>query len=114
MGMVSEALGLAPIGSSMVPAVFSERAPLMRRAAKNLMKAVLGDSPLPRDIVTRKALENACAVVSATSSRWNLMPASCAMAGRCSAAFVDPPVAETTAQAFSSACLLYTSDAADE
>ena len=60
MGMVSEALGLAPIGSSMVPAVFSERAPLMRRAAQQLMKAVWasakGQAPLPRDIVTRKAL----------------------------------------------------------
>ncbi|MDM0007516.1 dihydroxy-acid dehydratase [Variovorax sp. J22G73] len=71
MGMVSEALGLAPVGSSMVPAVFSERAPLMRRAAKTLMKAVMGDSPLPRDIVTRKALENACAVVSATGGSTN-------------------------------------------
>jgi dihydroxy-acid dehydratase len=71
MGMVSEALGLAPIGSSMVPAVFSERAPLMRRAAKHLMKAVMGDAPLPRDIVTRQALENACAVVSATGGSTN-------------------------------------------
>ncbi|KAF1071046.1 dihydroxy-acid dehydratase [Variovorax sp.] len=71
MGMASEALGLAPIGSSMVPAVFSERAPLMRRAAKTLMKAVMGDSPLPREIVTRKALENACAVVSATGGSTN-------------------------------------------
>ncbi len=71
MGMVSEALGLAPIGSSMVPAVFSERAPLMRRAARQLMKAVLGDGPLPRDVVTRKALENACAVVSATGGSTN-------------------------------------------
>ncbi|OUL99647.1 dihydroxy-acid dehydratase [Variovorax sp. JS1663] len=71
MGMVSEALGLAPIGSSMVPAVFSERAPLMRRAAKQLMKAVMGDGPLPRDIVTRQALENACAVVSATGGSTN-------------------------------------------
>ena len=71
MGMVSEALGLAPIGSSMVPAVFSERAPLMRRAAKQLMAAVMGEAPLPRDIVTRKALENACAVVSATGGSTN-------------------------------------------
>ena len=30
-------------------------------------------------------------------------PASCAIAGRCSAALVEPPVADTTAQAFSSA-----------
>jgi len=71
MGMVSEALGLAPIGSSMVPAVFSERAPLLRRAAKTLMSAVMGDAPLPRDIVTRQALENACAVVSATGGSTN-------------------------------------------
>jgi len=71
MGMVSEALGLAPIGSSMVPAVFSERAPLLRRTAKILMAAVMGDAPLPRDIVTRKALENACAVVSATGGSTN-------------------------------------------
>jgi len=75
MGMVSEALGLAPIGSSMVPAVFSERAPLMRRAGKQLMKAVMasveGGGPLPRDVVTRKALENACAVVSATGGSTN-------------------------------------------
>ena len=71
MGMVSEALGLAPIGSSMVPAVFSERAPLLRRAAKTLMAAVMDDAPLPRDIVTRQALENACAVVSATGGSTN-------------------------------------------
>jgi len=52
MGMVSEAIGLALMGSSMVPAVFSERAPLARRAARVLMDAVMGDSPRPRDIVT--------------------------------------------------------------
>ncbi len=71
MGMVSEALGLAPIGSSMVPAVFSERAPMLRRAGKALMAAVLGGGPLPRDIVTRAALENACTVVSATGGSTN-------------------------------------------
>lgn len=71
MGMVSEAIGLAPIGSSMVPAVYSERAPLMRRAAAALMRAVMGDAPKPRDIVTRAALENACAVVSATGGSTN-------------------------------------------
>ena len=71
MGMVSEALGLAPIGSSMIPAVYSERAPLMRRAGVALMRAVMGDSPRPRDIVTRESLENACAVVSATGGSTN-------------------------------------------
>ncbi|WP_396213779.1 dihydroxy-acid dehydratase [Gemmatimonas sp.] len=71
MGMVSEALGLAPVGSSMVPAVYSERAPLMRRAAAALMRAVMDDAPRPRAIVTRAALENACAVVSATGGSTN-------------------------------------------
>lgn len=71
MGMVSEAIGLGPIGSSMLPAVFSERSALMRRTARVLMQGVMGDGPLPRDIVTRKALENACAVVSATGGSTN-------------------------------------------
>lgn len=71
MGMVSEAIGLSPIGSSMVPAVYSERAPLMRRAAAALMRAVLGDGPRPREVVTRDALENACAIVAATGGSTN-------------------------------------------
>lgn len=71
MGMVSEAIGLAPLGSSMVPAVFSERASLLRRAAGVLMRAINENAPLPRAIVTREALENACAVVAATGGSTN-------------------------------------------
>ena len=71
MGMVSEAIGLALLGSSMVPAVFSARAPLARRAGRVLMAAVLDGGPLPRDIVTRKSLENACAIVAATGGSTN-------------------------------------------
>jgi dihydroxy-acid dehydratase len=71
MGMVSEAIGLAVLGSSMMPAVFAARAPLARRAARILMTAVLGDGPLPRDIVTRESLENACAIVAATGGSTN-------------------------------------------
>ncbi|WP_211260783.1 dihydroxy-acid dehydratase [Amycolatopsis jejuensis] len=72
MGMVSEALGLAVLGSSMIPAVYSARAPMARRAGKVLMQAVLGGGPLPRDLVTRQALENACAVVAATGGSTNV------------------------------------------
>ncbi|MDT0684487.1 dihydroxy-acid dehydratase [Roseicyclus sp. F158] len=71
MGMVSEILGLALLGSSMVPAVYAARAPLARRAGKVLMAAVQGDAPLPRDLVTRQSLENACAVVAATGGSTN-------------------------------------------
>ncbi len=71
MGMVGEALGLSPIGSSMVPAVYSERAPMLRRAAAALMRAIMQGGPCPQEIVTRPALENACAVVSATGGSTN-------------------------------------------
>jgi dihydroxy-acid dehydratase len=71
MGMVSEAIGLALPGSSMVPAVFALRDSLNRRAGRVVTEAVLRGGPLPRDIVTRKALENACAVVAATGGSTN-------------------------------------------
>ena len=41
--------------------------------------------------------------ISPTSNRSKSMPASCAMAGRCSAALVEPPVAATVMAAFSNA-----------
>ncbi len=71
MGMVSEAIGLAPLGSSMIPAVFSARDALNREAGRIVTEAVLRGGPLPREIVTRKALENACAIVAATGGSTN-------------------------------------------
>ena len=71
MGMVSEAIGLAPLGSSMIPAVFAARPPLLREAGSALMRAVEWQWPLPRDIVTREALENAAAIVAATGGSTN-------------------------------------------
>jgi dihydroxy-acid dehydratase len=71
MAMVSEAIGLAPIGLSMVPAVYSGRAHMLRSASKLVVAAIEGEGPLPRDIVTRSALENACAIVAATGGSTN-------------------------------------------
>lgn len=71
MAMVSEALGLSPLGSAMIPAVFSERFALARRAGERVMAALDGGGPLPRDLVTRKSLENACAAVAATGGSTN-------------------------------------------
>jgi dihydroxy-acid dehydratase len=71
MGMVSEALGLSPVGVSMVPAGDPMRAELMHAAARAVIAAIEGDGPLPRDIVTRKAIENACAIVAATGGSTN-------------------------------------------
>ena len=41
--------------------------------------------------------------IASISSSVTSMPSSCAIAGRCSAAFVEPPMATTTAIAFSNA-----------
>src|SRR6516164_3890381 len=71
MAMVSEALGLAPPGSAMLPAVYSERLALARRAGKRVTEILTDGGPLPRDLVTRKSLENAAAVVAATGGSTN-------------------------------------------
>jgi len=71
MAMVSEALGLAPPGSAMLPAVYSERLALARRAGHRVTQILASGGPLPRDLVTRKALENAAAVVAATGGSTN-------------------------------------------
>jgi dihydroxy-acid dehydratase len=71
MGMVAEALGLSPIGVSMVPAVHASRKAILRDAAHTVLKVIAGDAPLPREIVTRTAIENACAIVAATGGSTN-------------------------------------------
>jgi dihydroxy-acid dehydratase len=71
MGMVSEILGLAPPGSSMIPAVYAERAALATRAGQMVMQILHDGGPLPRDLVTRRSLENACAIVAATGGSTN-------------------------------------------
>lgn len=71
MGMVSEALGLSPLGMSSIPAVYAERLAKTRQAGGLLMDIVNRGGPLPRDLVTRKSLENACAAVAATGGSTN-------------------------------------------
>ena len=71
MAMVSETLGLAAPGSAMLPAVYSERLALARRAGATVMRIVGDGGPLPRELVTRKSLENACAAVAATGGSTN-------------------------------------------
>ncbi|MFL6799755.1 MAG: dihydroxy-acid dehydratase [Xanthobacteraceae bacterium] len=71
MAMVSEALGLAPAGSAMLPAVYSQRLALARRAGQRVTEILASGGPLPRDLVTRKSLENAACVVAATGGSTN-------------------------------------------
>ena len=71
MGMVSEVLGLAPLGSSMIPGIYEERLEVAKKAGKIIMQGVLGNGPLPRDLITRQSLENASAIVAATGGSTN-------------------------------------------
>jgi len=71
MAMVSETLGLALPGSAMLPAVYSERLALARRAGRRVTEILGNGGPLPRDLVTRKSLENAAAAVAATGGSTN-------------------------------------------
>ncbi|HKS73463.1 MAG TPA: dihydroxy-acid dehydratase, partial [Terriglobales bacterium] len=71
MAMVGETLGLSPLGSAMIPAVYSERLALARRAGELVMRILDRCGPLPRELVTRKSLENASAAVAATGGSTN-------------------------------------------
>ena len=71
MAMVSETLGLALPGSATLPAVSPERSALAAKAGETVMALLRNEGPLPRQLVTRKSLENACAAVAATGGSTN-------------------------------------------
>jgi dihydroxy-acid dehydratase len=71
MAMVGETLGLALPGTATLPATAPERQQLSRNAGAMAMKLLAAGGPLPRDLVTRKSLENACAAVAATGGSTN-------------------------------------------
>jgi len=71
MAMVSETLGLALPGSATLPAVSSERMGVAQEAGRVVMELLKKQGPLPRDLVTKKSLENACAAVAATGGSTN-------------------------------------------
>jgi dihydroxy-acid dehydratase len=71
MAMVSEAMGLTIPNVSMVPGVYAERAQYAQQAGRLVMQLLRQGGPLPREIVTRKALENGAAIVAATGGSTN-------------------------------------------
>tara|TARA_R110002096_G_scaffold20690_6_gene67963 strand:+ start:2848 stop:4686 length:1839 start_codon:yes stop_codon:yes gene_type:complete len=71
MAMVAETLGLALPGSATAPAADPERNDIASRAGKEVVRMLHEGGPLPRDLVTRKSLENAVAVVAATGGSTN-------------------------------------------
>jgi dihydroxy-acid dehydratase len=71
MAMVAETLGFALPGVATMPAVFAARAGLARESGHAVMRILESGHPLPRDLISRASLENACAVVAATGGSTN-------------------------------------------
>jgi dihydroxy-acid dehydratase len=70
MACVSEAIGLALPYSSGTPAPYEERDKYAYQSGKTVMN-LLAKNIRPRDIVTRKSLENAATIVAATGGSTN-------------------------------------------
>tara|TARA_B100000965_G_scaffold395682_1_gene409535 strand:- start:1590 stop:3305 length:1716 start_codon:yes stop_codon:yes gene_type:complete len=70
MACVSEAIGLALPYSSGAPAPYEERDKYAYESGKQVMK-LIKENIKPRDIVTRKSLENAATIVAATGGSTN-------------------------------------------
>jgi len=70
MAMAFEVLGISPMGSAMVPAVHAGKADVALAAGKLIMD-VLERGILPRDIITRDALENAIAAIATSGGSTN-------------------------------------------
>jgi dihydroxy-acid dehydratase len=70
MACASEALGIALPFSASMPAIAPERTELCRWAGSRVMR-LLADDIRPRDILTRKAFENAIALVVAVGGSTN-------------------------------------------
>ncbi len=70
MACVSEAIGLALPGSAMPPAVMESRDVFCEQSGEAVMKLIEWNLR-PRDIVTRKSLENAAVVVAASGGSTN-------------------------------------------
>jgi len=70
MACVSEAIGLALLGFAGAPAPYDLRDAYAFESGKAVME-LLKNKLRPRDIVTRKSLENAAAIVAATGGSTN-------------------------------------------
>jgi dihydroxy-acid dehydratase len=98
MGMVSEAMGLTMPNVSMVPGVYAERAQIARQAGRLVMEMLQRGGPLPREIVTRKSLENGAAIVAATGGSTNAALHLPAMANEAGISFSIDDVGEVFAR----------------
>lgn len=71
MACVSEAIGLALPHSAGAPAPYESRDEYAYASGEAVVNLIRNGGPRPRDIVTRKSLENAAAIVAATGGSTN-------------------------------------------
>jgi dihydroxy-acid dehydratase len=71
MSCVAEVMGLAVPGANGVPAVDEHKGDLSEVSGKVVVDLIRNGGPLPREIITRKSLENAAAIVAATGGSTN-------------------------------------------
>ncbi len=71
MACVSEAIGLALPNSAGAPAPYESRDEYAKASGIAVVELIRNGGPRPRDIVTRKSLENAAAIVAATGGSTN-------------------------------------------
>ncbi len=71
MACVSEAIGLALPHSAGAPAPYETRDEYAFASGETVVDLIRNGGPRPRDIVTRKSLENAAAIVAATGGSTN-------------------------------------------
>ena len=98
MAMVSEAIGMTMPNVSMIPGVHAERAQVARQAGRLVMQMLERGGPLPREIVTRKSLENGAAIVAATGGSTNATLHLPALANEAGIAFSLDDVGEVFAR----------------
>ena len=70
MAIVCEALGMASLGSGSVPALDPRKPEVARGVGEQVVQLVRSKTK-PRSIITRRAIENAIAVVAATGGSTN-------------------------------------------
>lgn len=71
MACVSEAMGLALPNSAGAPAPYESRDEYAKASGEAVAALIKNGGPYPRDIITRKSLENAAAIVAATGGSTN-------------------------------------------
>ncbi|MGH8027233.1 MAG: dihydroxy-acid dehydratase [Pseudoxanthomonas sp.] len=71
MAMVLTFLGVSPLGLNDIPALHAGKNAAAHRCGELVMQRVRDNGPLPRDIITARALRNAAHAVSATAGSTN-------------------------------------------